>query len=89
MTLTAQKKTSIISSNRRHEKDSGSPEVQVALLTEKINSLTGHLRGHAKDFHSRRGLLMMVSKRNRLLAYLSRVDRAGYQNLIAKLGLRK
>lgn len=89
MSLTAEKKTSLISLNRRHDKDSGSPEVQVTLLTHRINDLTGHLRGHQKDHHSRRGLLMMVSKRNRLLGYLARVDRTRYQDLIGKLGLRK
>ncbi len=89
MTLTVEKTKSLIATHRRHEKDSGSPEVQVSLLTEKINSLTEHLRGHRKDHHSRRGLLMMVSKRNRLLGYLARTDRNCYQELIGKLGLRK
>jgi small subunit ribosomal protein S15 len=89
MVMTAEKKTELIGQYRRTDKDSGSPEVQVALLTERINDLTGHLRGHRKDFASRRGLLMMVSKRNRLLHYLAQVDRAKYQDLIGKLGLRK
>jgi small subunit ribosomal protein S15 len=89
MVMTAEKKTELIGQYRRTDKDSGSPEVQVALLTERINGLTGHLRGHRKDFASRRGLLMMVSKRNRLLHYLAQVDRVKYQDLIGKLGLRK
>ena len=89
MVMTAEKKTELIGQYRRTDKDSGSPEVQVALLTERINELTGHLRGHRKDFASRRGLLMMVSKRNRLLHYLAQVDRTKYQELIGKLGLRK
>ena len=89
MTMTAEKKTALIGQYRRTDKDSGSPEVQVALLTERINDLTGHLRGHRKDHASRRGLLMMVSKRNRLLQYLSEIDRTKYQELIGKLGLRK
>ena len=89
MALTAQRTTGIISDYRRSEKDSGSAEVQVALLTERINDLTGHLRSHKHDFASRRGLLMMVSKRNRLLRYLSRTDRPRYLQLIGRLGLRK
>jgi small subunit ribosomal protein S15 len=89
MVMTAEKKTQLIGQYRRTDKDSGSPEVQVALLTERINGLTDHLRGHRKDFASRRGLLMMVSKRNRLLHYLAQVDRVKYQDLIGKLGLRK
>jgi small subunit ribosomal protein S15 len=89
MPLTAQRKTNIISDYRRADNDSGSPQVQVALLTERINGLTGHLREHKHDFAARRGLLMMVSRRNRLLRYLSRQDRVGYQELIGRLGLRK
>lgn len=72
-----------------HEKDSGSPEVQVALLTERINHLTDHLRSHKKDHHSRRGLLMMVGKRRRLLGYLRDQDVERYRALIARLGLRR
>lgn len=72
-----------------HEKDTGSPEVQVALLTERINHLTEHLRTHKKDHHSRRGLLMMVGKRRRLLAYLRNQDVERYRSLIARLGLRR
>lgn len=72
-----------------HQKDSGSPEVQVALLTERINHLTDHLRTHKKDHHSRRGLLMMVGKRRRLLGYLRDQDVERYRSLIARLGLRR
>ncbi len=72
-----------------HETDTGSPEVQVALLTERINHLTEHLRSHKKDHHSRRGLLMMVGKRRRLLNYLRNQDVERYRSLIAKLGLRR
>ena len=89
MTITADKKTQLIGQFRRTDKDSGSPEVQVALLTERINGLTEHMHQHEKDYASRRGLLMMVSKRNSLLKYLSRTDRAKYQELIGQLGLRK
>lgn len=89
MALTAERKGGLIADYRRKDTDSGSPEVQVALLTQRINDLTGHLRTHKHDFASRRGLLIMVSKRNRLLRYLSRTDRARYQHLIGRLGLRK
>jgi small subunit ribosomal protein S15 len=89
MTISAQTKTKLIGDYRRSEQDSGSPEVQVALLTERITSLTEHLRSHKHDYSSRRGLLMMVSKRNRLLRYLSSTDRARYTDLIGRLGLRK
>ena len=89
MAITAEKKTQLISEFRRDEKDSGSPEVQVSILTERINNLTGHLREHKHDFASRRGLLQMVSTRNRLLRYLARTNRAAYQALIGRLGLRK
>ena len=89
MTISAQTKTKVIGEYRRNETDSGSPEVQVALLTERITGLTEHLRSHKHDFASRRGLLMMVSKRNRLLRYLSQTDRARYTDLIGRLGLRK
>lgn len=89
MTLTLERKSEIISGYCRTENDSGSPDVQVALLTERINGLTEHLRAHKHDYASRRGLLMMVSKRNSLLKYLSRTDRAKYQDLIGRLGLRK
>jgi small subunit ribosomal protein S15 len=89
MTITAEKKTQVISDYRRADTDTGSPEVQVALLTERITGLTDHMRTHKHDYASRRGLLMMVSKRNRLLRYLSGTDRDGYQKLIGRLGLRK
>ncbi|QOJ01696.1 MAG: 30S ribosomal protein S15 [Phycisphaeraceae bacterium] len=74
---------------RRHDKDSGSPEVQIALLTDRINQVAGHLAGHKKDNHSRRGLVMMVGRRNKLLKYLARMSPESYQGLIARLGLRK
>ncbi len=89
MSLEVQKKQAIVETHKTHAKDTGSPEVQVALLTNRINELTEHLRTHKKDFHSRRGLLMMVGKRRRLLQYLSREDHARYRSLIDKLGLRR
>ncbi len=89
MGLALEQKKEIITNNRRDDKDTGSPEVQVALLTERINELTEHLRTHTKDFHSRRGLLMMVGKRRRLLQYLNHVSHDRYKNLIEKLGLRR
>lgn len=82
-------KAGVIEAHRRHETDTGSPQVQVAILTERINSLTEHLRGHAHDHHSRRGLLMMVGRRRRLLNYLQRTDLDGYRALIEQLGLRR
>lgn len=82
-------KEKIISKFRTHEKDTGSSEVQVALLTQRISELTGHCKTHSKDFHSRRGLLKMVSTRRRLLDYLRRVSVARYQKVIEDLGLRK
>ena len=82
-------KTSIIESNRTHETDTGSPEVQVAILTERINQLTEHLKVHAHDNHSRRGLYKMIGKRRSLLDYLARKDVERYRALIAKLGIRK
>ncbi len=82
-------KTSIIESNRTHENDTGSPEVQVAILTERINQLTEHLKIHAHDNHSRRGLYKMIGKRRSLLDYLARKDIERYRALIAKLGIRK
>jgi small subunit ribosomal protein S15 len=87
--LTAEQKTTVLQSHRRDEKDSGSPEVQIAMLTTRIKQLTEHLRTHAKDHSSRRGLLGMVHRRNSLLKYLARVNRPAYQELITKLGLRK
>ncbi len=89
MSLEAQKKQQIVENHKTHAKDTGSPEVQVAILTERINQLTDHLRTHKKDFHSRRGLLMMVGKRRRLLQYLSRENHSRYRALIEKLGLRR
>ncbi len=89
MTVTAEKKQEIIKDNAQGQGDTGSPEVQVAILTERIKNLTGHFKGHHKDNHSRRGLLMMVNKRRNLLAYLKRKDVERYNTLIQKLGLRK
>jgi small subunit ribosomal protein S15 len=82
-------KTATISAYRTHDSDTGSPEVQVALLTERINHLTEHLRTHKKDHHSRRGLLMLVGRRRRLLDYVRENDVERYRALIARLGLRK
>ncbi len=82
-------KTSIIEANRTHETDTGSPEVQVAILTERINQLTEHLKVHAHDNHSRRGLYKMIGKRRSLLDYLAKKDIERYRTLIAKLGIRK
>lgn len=82
-------KTGVIEAHRRHDTDTGSPQVQVAILTERINSLTEHLKEHKHDHHSRRGLLMMVGRRRRLLNYLQRVDLDGYRALIEQLGLRR
>lgn len=89
MSIAPEARAKVISDHRRHGKDSGSPEVQIALITARVADLTEHLKGHRQDHHSRRGLLMMVGKRNRLLRYLSRTDRDGYLKLIEKLGLRK
>lgn len=74
---------------QNHDKDTGSPEVQVAILTNRINKLAGHLQGHNKDFDSKRGLLMLVGKRRRLLNYIARQNQEKYQSLIGELGLRK
>ena len=89
MTVTATRKTEIILDNAQTEGDTGSPEVQVAILTERIVNLTEHFKTHKKDNHSRRGLLMLVNKRRSLLDYLKKVDVARYTALITKLGLRK
>ena len=89
MTVTAEKKQEIIKDNAREKGDTGSPEVQVAILTERIRNLTEHFKGHHKDNHSRRGLLTMVNKRRTLLAYLKNKDVERYNALIQKLGLRK
>lgn len=87
--LLKDQKTDVIQNNRTHETDTGSPEVQIAILTTRINQLTEHLKIHKKDNHSRRGLLKMVGKRRRLLDYLIKKDIERYRAVIAKLGLRK
>ena len=89
MSITAERKADLIKEHGRGSDDTGSPEVQVAILTDRINTLTQHFKTHAKDNHSRRGLLMMVNKRRSLLDYLRREDETRYTDLIAKLGLRK
>ena len=89
MSISPQMKSELIAKFRTHESDTGSPEVQVALLTERIQYLTGHFQTHLKDHHSRRGLLMMVSQRRRLLDYLRRSDVARYRTLVAELGIRR
>ena len=89
MAITVEQKQTIISDYRRADSDTGSPEVQIALLTARIQDLTEHLRVHKKDHSSRRGLLMLVSKRSSLLKYLKVTDRAKYQEVIGRLGLRK
>lgn len=89
MTITAERKAEVIKEHAREKGDTGSPEVQVAILTERINALTDHFKDHHKDNHSRRGLLMMVNKRRSLLDYLKRKDVDRYNALIQKLGLRK
>ena len=87
--LTKDAKADVIGGHRRHETDTGSPQVQVAIHTERINQLTEHLKLHKKDHHSRRGLLQMVGRRRRLLNYLQRTDLDGYRELTKKLGLRR
>ncbi len=89
MSITAERKEAVIKDNAQNAGDTGSPEVQVAIITERITNLTEHFKGHHKDNHSRRGLLMMVNKRRSLLDYLKKKDEARYLALIAKLGLRK
>jgi small subunit ribosomal protein S15 len=89
MTLTKDQKSEVIRKYAAHEGDTGSPEVQVALLTARINELTQHLRQHRKDHHSRRGLLMLVGQRRRLLNYLNRQDVDRYRQLVQELGLRR
>ncbi len=89
MVLVKEKKSEIIDDFKVHAKDTGSPTVQIALLSEKINYLSDHLKTHRKDFHSRRGLLMMIGKRRRLLAYLKKRDPQKYEETISKLNLRK
>ena len=87
--LRKEQKTAIIDANRTHENDTGSPEVQIAILTERINQLTEHLKVHAQDNHSRRGLYKMIGKRRSLLDYLMKKDIERYRAIIAKLGIRK
>ena len=89
MTITNENKSQIINEHRRHDTDSGSAEVQIALLTAQIKELTAHMQRHPKDFHSRHGLLRKVNRRNKLSAYLRRVDFERYTQLTARLGLRK
>ncbi len=89
MALTAETKKQIVDDYRRGDNDTGSPEVQVALLTANINSLQGHFRDHGKDHHSRRGLIRMVNQRRKLLDYLRNKDQARYAGLIERLGLRR
>ena len=89
MKITKESKTAVVADNKTHDKDTGSPEVQVALLTERIKGLTEHLRSFPKDNHSRRGLLKLVGQRRRLLAYLIKKDNTRYRAVIARLGLRR
>jgi small subunit ribosomal protein S15 len=89
MTVTAERKKELVARFGKGEGDTGTPEVQIALLTERINDLTEHLREHKKDHHSRRGLLMLVGQRRRLLRYLQRKDVERYRALVAELGLRR
>ena len=87
--VVVERKKTLVKDYSTHEKDTGSPEVQVALLTERINHLTDHLKVHKKDFTSRHGLLMMVGQRRRLMKYLEGSDKGRYENLISRLGIRK
>ena len=89
MSLQVAQKAQVVKQHQRAGNDTGSPEVQIALLTERINSLTGHFKSHVKDFHSRRGLLKLVSQRRRLLDYLRRTDADKYRSIIERLSLRK
>ncbi|GJE57995.1 30S ribosomal protein S15 [Methylobacterium trifolii] len=89
MSITAERKTALIKEHAKGAKDTGSPEVQVAILTERITNLTGHFKTHSKDNHSRRGLLKMVSQRRSLLDYVKRKDEARYRALIERLGIRR
>lgn len=88
MALTHKQKEKVTGEVKRHEKDTGSPEYQIALFTEKIKQLTSHLKKNIKDFHSRRGLLKMISKRKRLLSYLQKVNEKAYKTLIKKLDIK-
>lgn len=89
MSITAERKTEVVREYATHEGDTGSPEVQVAILSERIKNLTDHLQVHKKDFHSRRGLLIMVGQRRRLLDYVKGRDQSRYEGLIERLGLRR
>jgi small subunit ribosomal protein S15 len=89
MALPKEKKETIINQFKLHEKDTGSPEVQIALISERLNSLTTHFQVHKKDHHSRRGLLKLVGQRRKLLEYLKKTDRERYERLIKQLGIRK
>jgi small subunit ribosomal protein S15 len=89
MPLATEQKRDIIEKHKLHDKDTGSPEVQIALLTERVNYLTGHFKKHAKDHHSRQGLLKIVNQRRRLLNYIKRLDPPRYRKLIEELGIRK
>jgi small subunit ribosomal protein S15 len=89
MTVTAERKQELVTKFGKAERDTGSAEVQIALMTERINDLTQHLRAHSKDHHSRRGLLMLVGRRRRLLNYLQRSNLESYRSLVKELGLRK
>ena len=89
MTITKERKTELIGEYQRGNTDTGSPEVQIAILTTRINSLTGHMQGHKRDFGCRRGLLMLVSRRRRLLDYLKKVDPQRYLDIIRRLDIRK
>jgi small subunit ribosomal protein S15 len=89
MSIAAETKQKVISEHARHDKDSGSAEVQIGVLTARIRELSEHLKVHRKDFHSRRGLILMVGRRNKLLRYIARTNRASYLETIQKLGLRK
>lgn len=89
MPVSKERKAQIVGETRLHDTDTGSPEVQVALLTERINDLTGHMKIHKKDFHTRHGLLKMVGKRRRMLDYLKNNDIQSYRQIIAQLGIRR
>lgn len=89
MSITAERKQEVIKEFSQAANDTGSPEVQIAILTERIKNLTGHLQTHGKDFHSRRGLLVMVGQRRRLLDYLKKNNNQRYQDILGKLGLRR
>lgn len=89
MALTREVRTSVIKQHRRHEKDTGSPEVQIAMLTNRISYLTEHFKSHRKDHHSRKGLLQLVGRRRRLLDYLRRLDAERYRAVLDRLGIRK